>query len=252
MGQQQDLVGRLDPPGLQEHLLAVDNAEPAPLQGGEHRHLDEVDAERLVGQTVLGENVVDLRGDVLGEPGTRRDRAAQRRQSGPRAMGVVVRLARRPGVGMAVVEPRVVQLVVAGRRTEVPDNRIAATRDEGEADQLVDRPRTDVRRRRIADVGEVEAQQRSERRLLQRLVQPGQPLRAQPIHIDANFPIDTVRPEGTDRHDVVLRPAPQPWMVSRSPPLLTRFSFAWSPNASRRADRAVNGSGDEGTVAWWH
>ena len=245
VGEQEDLVGGLDPARLQEHLLAVDDAEAARREGGEDGHLDEVDAERLVRQTVLGEDVVDLGGDVLGEPGSRGDGAAQRRQPGPRAMGVVVRLAGRAGVGVAVVEPRVVQLVVAGRRTEVPDDRIAAAWDQGEADQLVDRPRADVRRRGIADVGEVEAQQRSERRLLERLVQPGQPLRAQPVHVDADFPVDIVRSEGADRHGVVLRPAPQPWMVSRSPSLLTRFSFAWSPNASRRADRAVNGSGDE-------
>ena len=90
MGEQENLVGRLDPPGLEEHLLAVDHAEAARLQGGEHRHLDEVDAERFVGQAVLGEDVVDLGGDVFGEPGTRRDRPAQRRQSGPRSVGVVV------------------------------------------------------------------------------------------------------------------------------------------------------------------
>ena len=82
VGQQQDLVGRLDPPGLQEHLLAVDNAEPTPLEGGEHGHLDEVDAERLVDQTMLGENVVDLVATSR-EPGTGRDGAAQRRQPGP-------------------------------------------------------------------------------------------------------------------------------------------------------------------------
>ena len=90
MGEQKDLVGRLDPPGLQEHLLAVDDAQAARLQGGEHRHLDEVDAERLVGQAVLGEDVVDLGGDVFGEPGTRRDRPTQRRQTRPRTVGVVV------------------------------------------------------------------------------------------------------------------------------------------------------------------
>ncbi len=90
MGEQEDLVGRLDPPGLQEHLLAVDHGQAAPLQGGEHRHLDEVDAERLVGQAVLGEDVIDLRGDIFGEPGTRRDRPAQRRQTRPRTVGVVV------------------------------------------------------------------------------------------------------------------------------------------------------------------
>ena len=86
MGEQEDLVGGLDPARLEEHLLAVDDAEAARREGGEDGHLDDVDAEWLVRQTVLGEDVVDLGGDVVGEPGGRRDGAAQRRQTGSRAV----------------------------------------------------------------------------------------------------------------------------------------------------------------------
>src|SRR5688500_4758337 len=104
-----------------------------------------------------------------------------------------------------MVEPRVVQLLVTRRRPEIPDDRITATRDESKTDQLVDRPRADMRRRGITKVGDIETQQRTQRRLLQRLVQPGQPLHAQPIHVDTNFPIDTVRTKRADRHSSVLR-----------------------------------------------
>ncbi len=208
VGEEEDLVGCLDPPRFEEHLLAVDDGQATRRQCGEHGHLDEVDADRLVGQPVLGEDVEDLGSHVVGEPGTRGDGAAQRRQPGPRAVRCVMRLVGRAGVGVAVVEPRVVELVMARRRSEVPHDRIATARDEGEADQLVDRPRPDVRRRRVADVGEVEAQQGTERRPLQRLLQPAEPLGAEPVHVDADFPIDIVRSEGANGHGDVLRPAP--------------------------------------------
>ena len=38
------------------------------------------------------------------------------------------------------------------------------------------------------------------------LLQPGEPLRAEPVHVDADFPVDAVRSEGADGHGVVLRP----------------------------------------------
>ena len=195
MRQQQDLVGCLDPPRLQEHLLAVDDTQPASLQGGEHRHLDDIDTERLVDQPVLGEDVIHLGGDIISQPGTRRNRPTQRRQPRPRPVGIAMRLAGRPGMGVTMVQPRVVQLMMTSRRTEIPHDRIPTPRNESETDQLVDRPRTDMRRRRITDVGEIETQQSTQRRLVQRLVQPGQPLRTQPVHVDADFPIDTVRSE---------------------------------------------------------
>ena len=112
----------------------------------------------------------------------------------------MARLARRPGMRMATIEPRVVQLVMARRGTNVPHDRIATTRDHREPDQLVDRPRTDMGRRRVTDVREVKAQQRPQRRRLESLMQTTEPLRPQPIHVDANLPIDIVRSKRTNGH----------------------------------------------------
>ena len=42
---------------------------PGALQRGEDRHLDDVDADRLAGQPVLGELGGDLAGDLLGDAG---------------------------------------------------------------------------------------------------------------------------------------------------------------------------------------
>ena len=105
-----------------------------------------------------------LAGDLLGDAGVGVERAAQRGDAGPRTGSAfsrrfgdlaVVRLA-------VVVEPGVVELVVLGRRAEVPDHRLAAARKQCEADQLVHRPGADVGGRHVADVGEVEGQQGAE------------------------------------------------------------------------------------------
>ena len=90
MRQQQDLIGSLDPPRLQKHLLTIDHTEPAPLQSRQHRHLDDIDTDRLIDQAVLGDNVIHLRRDIISQPGTRRDRPTQRRQPRPRPVSITM------------------------------------------------------------------------------------------------------------------------------------------------------------------
>ena len=118
LGEQRDLVGGLDPAGLEEDLLAVDDVEALGLQRGQDRHLDQVDADRLVGQPVLAQHGGDLAGDLLGDAGVGVEGAAQGGDAGPGPFGAV--------------EPGVVELVVLGGRAEVPERparrRAAAAR----------------------------------------------------------------------------------------------------------------------------
>ena len=142
----------------------------------------------------LAQLVRDLAGDVLGDAGVGVERAAQGGDAGAGPVGAV--------------EPRVVELVVLGGRPEVPDDRLAAAGQQREPDQLVHRPRADVGRRHVADVGEVEGQQGAELRAVQRLAEPGQPLLAQVVEVDSPFPVDGVGAERADRHRHALPLAP--------------------------------------------
>ena len=59
---------------------------------------------------------------------------------------------------------------------------------QGEPDELVHRPRADVRRRHVADVREVEGKDGAQLGALQLVVEPGEPLLAQPVEVDALLP----------------------------------------------------------------
>ena len=156
------------------------------MQRKQNRDLHEVNAYRLTGEAMLGEHGVYLRGHVVSNPGVRVERAAQRGDPGP-------------GPGLAV-QPRVVQLMVPRGRAEVPDDRFAAAGEEREPDELVHRPGTDMGRGHVADVGEVEGQQRAELRFLQGVLQATQPFLAQPVNIDPLLPVDRVLPVCADGH----------------------------------------------------
>ncbi len=151
LGQQRDLVGRLDPAGLQEDLLAVDHLDAGRAQRAQDRHLDDVDADRLAGQAVLGQLGRDLAGDLLGDARVGVERAAQCGDAGPRPIRC------RPATGCTAggAAPRTRSPTAIGS---------PAARQHREADQLVHRPGADVRRGHVSDVGEVEAQQRAEAR----------------------------------------------------------------------------------------
>ena len=138
---------------------------PSALSADQDRHLDQVDAERLVLEAVLAEHRRDLAGDLLGDARLGVEGAAQGGDAGAGALGAV--------------EPRVEQLVVLRGRAEVPEHGLAAARQHREPDQLVHRPGADVGGGEVADVGEVEGEQAAEVGRLQVCLDPGQPLGAQ-------------------------------------------------------------------------
>ena len=121
------------------------------------------------------------------QAGIRRDRAAQPDH---------------PGVDVLRAHPRAVEPVVLGRRPEIPDVRVAATGEQRVAGHLVARPLPDVGARDVADVVEVEQQERPDLRCLERRAGPCRPVRPQPIDVPALFPVDVHRAGRRDRwHD---------------------------------------------------
>ena len=76
--EQADLVLGLEAPRVQEGLLAVDDRHAGRLERGQHGQLDDVHAERLVGETALVELAPDLAGDVSGDAGPRVEGPPQR------------------------------------------------------------------------------------------------------------------------------------------------------------------------------
>ena len=201
LGQQRDLVGRLDAPRREERLLTVHNGQSGGLEGEQYRQLHQVDADRLALQPVPRQLVGDLAGHLVGDAGVGVERAAQRGDAGTRPR--------------RAVQPRVVQLVVARGRAEVPHDRFAAARQQGEPDQLVHRPGTDVRRGHVPDVREVEGEQRAERGRVEGLLEPGQPLFAEPVEVHPLLPVDRVRAVGSDRHVGPPRSASAPGTACR-------------------------------------
>ena len=85
-----------------------------------------------------------------------------REQAGVRARRR--RAARSSRRGCSRAQPRAVQAVVLGRRPEVPEVRLAAARQQRVAGHLVAGPLADVGARDVADVVEVEQQDRARRR----------------------------------------------------------------------------------------
>ena len=181
--------GGLDPPGLEEDLLAVDDV------------------------------------DALGR-GARPGSASRRRStpsgsfSRPCSRSTVATLratsSAMPASGWKA--PRSVEMPARARsvpssqglnswwclrgRAEVPEHRLAAAGQHREPDQLVHRPGADVGGGQVADVGEVEGEQGAEVGGLQRGPEPGQPFGAQPVEVDALLPVDGVGSVGADRHRI--------------------------------------------------
>ena len=145
--EQHDLVDRLDLAGVEHHLLAVADRDALVGQGGQHRRLDDVDADRHVRHALGPEQVADLAGRGPEQAGVRGDRAAQPDH---------------PGVDVLRAQPRAVEPVVLGGRAEVPDVGVAAARQQRVAGHLVARPLADMRARDVPDVVEVEQQDRAD------------------------------------------------------------------------------------------
>jgi hypothetical protein len=153
--------------------------------------LDRVDADGLVEQAALLELRADLLRHALGATGLRRHGAAERRDARARA---------------PLAEPWVVELVMPGRRAEVPHDRLVALRQQAEAIELVRRPRADVGSGDVADVAHVEAQQRSERRVGEQRLDAPEALVAEAIEADALLPVDPHRAVAVDSHHNLRSP----------------------------------------------
>ena len=179
--EQRDLVRRLDRAGLEENPRAVRDAEPGALQrlqGDEIRH---VDAERLVVEPQLAQLVGDLRGEPVGDARLDGHRAPHRRDAGAEAL---------------LGKPGREHLVVAGGGAEVPEDRVGAPREQGEARVLVASPLADVRARDVADVVRVEQQDRAELRALEGCPGTFEPLPAQAREVEALLPVHCPRRVG--------------------------------------------------------
>ena len=117
-----------------------------PLHLEQERRLDDVHADRLVGEAGLLQQPLDLAYRGLHQPGRRGDRAAHAEHAGPAvSSGSQLR----------------VQLVVPGGRAEVPEPGIGVLAGEQRvAGHLVAERAADPGLRRVADVVEVEEQER--------------------------------------------------------------------------------------------
>ena len=186
--EQRDLVGRFDLARFQHGLLAVGDLQPGLLQFEHHRRLDDVDADRHLFEAGFLDQRRDLLGVALHQAEGGIDRAAQADQA---------------GLAVLRLEPGRVELVVHRRRAEIPQDRIVAgARDQRPAAQLVALPLADLGRGAIADIVDVEDEQRAELGFLQRLLDAAEPVAVQPPVIDPLFEVDA---HGAERRQ---RPAP--------------------------------------------
>ena len=114
----------------------------------------------------------------------------------PVSSGIAPRIGATPRAQVLRREPGRVELVVARRRAEVPEDRVVAARQQREARVLVARPLADVRARDVADVVRVEEQERAEIRGLERRLRPRETVAAQAGEVDPLLPVDRPRRVG--------------------------------------------------------
>jgi len=167
--EQRDLVGALDDARVEHQLLRVHDRQSLPLHLEEERRLDDVHADRHVGDAGLDEQRLDLGDGVDHQPDRRRHRAAEAEEAGP-----VVLLR----------HPLRVDLVVLDRRPEVPQDRVLVAGEQRVADHLVAERATDPGLGRVADVVEVEEQESPALAALQRLAGPAEAVAAEPVEVD--------------------------------------------------------------------
>ena len=70
--EQRDLVLGLDLPGIEHCLLTVHHLDGTCLEGEDHRHLGDVNAQWLAGDALLAHDVLDGPRDVIRKSGFRR------------------------------------------------------------------------------------------------------------------------------------------------------------------------------------
>ena len=177
--EERDLVRRLDLARVEHRLLAVADGDARVLERRQHRRLHDVDADRHVGHAFGSEDVGDLAGGPREEPGRRRDGAAQADHA---ALDVLRR------------QPRRMEAVMLRRAAEVPQVRRAAARQQRVAGHLVAGPLADVGGRDVADVVEVEEEQRAQVGRGQGIARPAEAPRPETIRVDTLFPVDVHRP----------------------------------------------------------
>ena len=108
--EQRQLVGRLDLPRLEHHRLRVGEMQALALEREQRRRVGNVDPERLLVEAALAQLVVDHRRERVRDTRLVGHRAAHRRD--PRAPA-------------RLGQPGAVELVMARRRAEVPEDRVA-------------------------------------------------------------------------------------------------------------------------------
>ena len=167
---QRDLVDVLDLARLQHDLLAVLDLEAGLLQLEHHRRLDDVDADRHLVDAGFAQQRGDFLGVIFHQAEARRHGAAQADEA---------------GLAMLLQQPRRIEPVVHGGRAEIPDDRLLALGEQREAGELVALPFADLGRGHVADVVDVEQQQRAEVGALQRLARAGDAVAAHAVELDA-------------------------------------------------------------------
>src|SRR6516225_947144 len=110
------------------------------------------------------------------------------------------------------------QLMMFRRRSEVPEDRLVILRKQRESVRLVLRPRSDVRRREIAHIVHVEAEQSTHFRFCKQSLRASQSLAPQPVEIDPVFPIDCHRSVSWKSHKYLVegQNLEKPFAVRRS------------------------------------
>ena len=173
--QERDFVLRLDLACFQHDLLTVGDLEAGFLQFEHHRRFDDVDADRHVGDAVFAQDRGEFLGVLLHQAEGGRHGAAQADQA---------------GLAVLRVEPRRIELVMHGGGAEVPQDRFAGAGQQRPARQLVALPLADLGRGEIADVVDVEHQQRAKFGLLQCLLGAAEAVAVQAAEIDALLEVD--------------------------------------------------------------
>ena len=185
--EQRDLLRRLDLARLEHDPRAVGDVDAGALQCLDRDEIGHVDAERLAREPTLAKLVRDPLAEPVGDPRLDRHRTAHRCDACAEVLG------REPGGE---------ELVMSGRGTEVPEDRVIAARQERETRVLVTRPLADMRARHIADVVRVEEEQPGEVGCAERLLRPLQTVPAEFREVDPLLPVH--RPRGVGR---AARPA---------------------------------------------
>ena len=188
--EQHDLVDRLDLAGVEHHLLGVADGDPLGLERGDHRRLDDVDAERHVQRRPRRAGSRRSRGRPAG---TGRRRAPRRRAGRPSRRGCS------PGRSHGqlsrwcfAAEPK---SQMCGR---------AAAGLERVAGHLVARPLADVGARDVADVVEVEQQHGAEVGRLEGRLGAAEAVRAEAVGVDPLLPVDGHRAGRRERPHRIL------------------------------------------------